>query len=108
VHYHPLIVSQNLTYRIPLGKLEHQVTKAKSSAPQTSIRAMRKPFWFERFLWFLTSEGVLVLAGRDVGFLKFLKNISPVLCDVLNSKNYVLGFHGMVCVVICVCAKLRS
>ncbi|MCI4344440.1 MAG: NFACT RNA binding domain-containing protein, partial [Thermoplasmata archaeon] len=27
----------------------------------------RKPFWFERFRWFLSSEGFLVLGGRDAG-----------------------------------------
>lgn len=27
--------------------------------------AARKPFWFERFHWFITSENVLVLSGRD-------------------------------------------
>ena len=27
--------------------------------------ATRKPFWFERFHWFVTSENVLVVAGRD-------------------------------------------
>ena len=25
----------------------------------------RKPFWFERFYWFITSENYLVLSGRD-------------------------------------------
>ena len=27
--------------------------------------APRKPLWFERFHWFITSENVLVVAGRD-------------------------------------------
>lgn len=27
--------------------------------------APRKPHWFERFHWFVTSENVLVLSGRD-------------------------------------------
>lgn len=27
--------------------------------------APRKPYWFERFNWFVTSENVLVLSGRD-------------------------------------------
>ena len=27
--------------------------------------APRKPFWFERFHWFVTSENLLVVAGRD-------------------------------------------
>ena len=26
---------------------------------------VRKPFWFEKFLWFISSENYMVLAGRD-------------------------------------------
>ncbi|KAH9253387.1 hypothetical protein BASA81_008738 [Batrachochytrium salamandrivorans] len=40
-------------------------TKKKAEKSQSSIRQVRKPFWFEKFHWFLTSEGVLVLGGRD-------------------------------------------
>lgn len=25
----------------------------------------RKQFWFEKFYWFISSEGVLVISGRD-------------------------------------------
>lgn len=25
----------------------------------------RKPYWFERFHWFVSSENLLVLSGRD-------------------------------------------
>ena len=39
-------------------------TKSRG-APQGIILA-RKPMWFERFHWFLTSEGILVLGGRDM------------------------------------------
>ena len=28
-------------------------------------QALRKPLWFEKFYWFLTSENYLVLSGRD-------------------------------------------
>jgi len=28
-------------------------------------RVRRKRFWFERFRWFISSEGILVIAGRD-------------------------------------------
>jgi len=31
-----------------------------------AIRKRRKLKWFERFRWFISSEGVLVIAGRDV------------------------------------------
>ena len=27
--------------------------------------ALRKPFWFEKFCWFVTSDNLLVVSGRD-------------------------------------------
>ncbi len=30
-----------------------------------AAQALRKPLWFEKFNWFLTSENFLVLSGRD-------------------------------------------
>ena len=30
-----------------------------------AVQQMRKPAWFEKFYWFLTSENYLVVAGRD-------------------------------------------
>lgn len=36
---------------------------AASSAAK--IQQLRKVHWFEKFLWFVTTEGYLVLAGRD-------------------------------------------
>jgi predicted ribosome quality control (RQC) complex YloA/Tae2 family protein len=31
-----------------------------------TINRMRKPFWFEKFLWFISSDGYMVIAGRDM------------------------------------------
>ncbi|KAF9434513.1 hypothetical protein BGZ76_007890 [Entomortierella beljakovae] len=31
----------------------------------TTIQRARKPYWFEKFMWFITSENYLVIAGRD-------------------------------------------
>ncbi|TSW08327.1 Nuclear export mediator factor NEMF [Bagarius yarrelli] len=31
----------------------------------TTIQKARKTFWFEKFLWFISSENYLVIAGRD-------------------------------------------
>lgn len=31
-----------------------------------TINRMRKPMWFEKFLWFISSENYLILAGRDM------------------------------------------
>lgn len=41
---------------------------AKQIAAASSVRAIRvarKPLWFERFLWCITSEGLVVVAGRN-------------------------------------------
>lgn len=37
----------------------------KEVAAITNINKARKVFWFEKFLWFISSENYLVLAGRD-------------------------------------------
>lgn len=34
------------------------------STPSAAVRA-RKPHWFERYRWFITSEGAIVIGGRD-------------------------------------------
>jgi predicted ribosome quality control (RQC) complex YloA/Tae2 family protein len=32
---------------------------------QRGLRSMRKKHWFEKFNWFISSEGYLVLSGSD-------------------------------------------
>ncbi|KAG0225379.1 hypothetical protein BGW42_004465 [Actinomortierella wolfii] len=32
----------------------------------TTIQRIRKPYWFEKFMWFITSENYLVIAGREM------------------------------------------
>jgi predicted ribosome quality control (RQC) complex YloA/Tae2 family protein len=41
------------------------VATTASSAVAGSSSGRRKTHWFEKFRWFLTSEGVLVIGGRD-------------------------------------------
>ena len=31
-----------------------------------SITKARKPYWFEKFYWFISSENYLVIGGRDM------------------------------------------
>lgn len=40
-------------------------TKELSTEIRPQIRKIRKTFWFERFYWFVTSDGYLVLGGHD-------------------------------------------
>ncbi|KAJ2359320.1 hypothetical protein IWW50_000044 [Coemansia erecta] len=42
-------------------KADLKATKITATVSQT-----RKPFWFEKFAWFLSSDGYLVLAGHDM------------------------------------------
>ncbi|XP_078672293.1 ribosome quality control complex subunit NEMF-like isoform X3 [Branchiostoma floridae x Branchiostoma belcheri] len=37
----------------------------KEVSTVTKINKARKTYWFEKFLWFITSENYLVIAGRD-------------------------------------------
>ncbi|KAI9098744.1 hypothetical protein DFS34DRAFT_649448 [Phlyctochytrium arcticum] len=44
-------------------KIEQEMKSTQKSAPV--ITKMRSPFWFEKFLWFISSENYLVVGGRD-------------------------------------------
>ena len=41
--------------------------KAATQAVPAGIVKMRKAYWFEKFLWFISSENYLVIGGRDAG-----------------------------------------
>ncbi|GJJ79047.1 hypothetical protein EMPS_11406 [Entomortierella parvispora] len=43
-------------------KIRQQLQEVKIT---TTIQRARKPYWFEKFMWFITSENYLVIAGRD-------------------------------------------
>ncbi|KAI8326063.1 DUF814-domain-containing protein, partial [Martensiomyces pterosporus] len=38
----------------------------KATKITSSVSQLRKPFWFEKFSWFISSDGYLVVAGRDM------------------------------------------
>ncbi|CAG2165658.1 unnamed protein product [Oppiella nova] len=45
---------------------EHKALKTlKEVAVKTSITKARKVLWFEKFLWFISSDNYIVIAGRD-------------------------------------------
>ncbi|XP_065832835.1 ribosome quality control complex subunit NEMF-like isoform X2 [Oscarella lobularis] len=44
----------------------------KEVAVATSIQKVRKTYWFEKFLWFVSSENFLVVAGRDAQQNEFI------------------------------------
>ena len=49
--------------RAELAKLEKGIAKVK--AEMAGKAQPTKQFWFERYKWFITSGGRLVIAGRD-------------------------------------------
>ncbi|GJQ11321.1 hypothetical protein GpartN1_g3112.t1 [Galdieria partita] len=48
-------------------KASKQVERSqqRSLKPAVAIREIRKPAWFEKFDWFISSENFLVIAGKD-------------------------------------------
>eukprot|EP00892_Ulva_mutabilis_P008831 jgi/Ulvmu1/631/UM010_0001.1 len=48
--------------RAAAARTEAQLSTASTTA---KIQLLRKTHWFEKFLWFVTTEGYLVLSGRD-------------------------------------------
>ncbi|KAI8382378.1 fibronectin-binding protein A N-terminus-domain-containing protein [Blakeslea trispora] len=44
-------------------KIRQDLKETKVTA---TINKIRKPFWFEKFLWFISTDGHLVIAGRDM------------------------------------------
>ncbi len=47
------------------GELENLLVAEAAEVPAPTVRRRRKPKWFERFRWFISSDGLLVIAGRD-------------------------------------------
>jgi predicted ribosome quality control (RQC) complex YloA/Tae2 family protein len=46
-------------------ELENLLAAGAVEVPQPAVRRRRKMKWFERFRWFISSDGLLVIAGRD-------------------------------------------
>ncbi|KAJ1983292.1 hypothetical protein H4R34_001376 [Dimargaris verticillata] len=73
----------------------------KETRVTASINKMRKPYWFERFQWFVSSEGYLVLAGRDMQqnellVQKYLKKHDIyVHADMHGAASVIIKNHGI-------------
>ncbi|BFZ57941.1 hypothetical protein PYCC9005_004997 [Savitreella phatthalungensis] len=46
-------------------KVEHDLKKGLKTSERALMKPVRKQLWFEKFLWFISSEGYLVLGGHD-------------------------------------------
>jgi len=80
-----------------LHKLEVAAVPTGSSArPTTTTPSRHRPRWFERYRWFLSSEGGLVIGGRDAS-----SNDSIVQRHLKEGDRYVhADLHGAASVVV--------
>jgi len=46
-------------------ELQELIEKSEFKIPPLKVRKVRKLKWFEKFKWFISSDGFLVIAGRD-------------------------------------------
>ena len=82
------------------AKLKQDLTKYNDTIERSRhLAKVRKRFWFEKFYWFLTSEGFLVIAGRDATqneaiYKKYLKTRDVyVHADIHGAATVVVKNH---------------
>ncbi|KAK5946003.1 hypothetical protein PMZ80_000142 [Knufia obscura] len=76
-------------------KTQTDLKKALKSETQT-LRATRKAFWFEKFLYFISSDGYLVLGGKDAQQNEILYRRYLKKGDIFVHAD----LHGASCVII--------
>jgi predicted ribosome quality control (RQC) complex YloA/Tae2 family protein len=53
--------------KVAMKRAERKVrSDLKEVKLKASIQKLRSPYWFEKFNWFITSEGFIVVSGRDM------------------------------------------
>ncbi|KAI3649011.1 hypothetical protein MP228_006865 [Amoeboaphelidium protococcarum] len=57
------VIAAEKVVKLTEKKVQKELQKKVQVA--ASITRMRKPFWFEKFNWFITTENYLVLGGKD-------------------------------------------
>ncbi|CAG8485631.1 4905_t:CDS:10 [Diversispora eburnea] len=57
------LASAEKAFKSAEQKIKQDLKETKITA---SINRIRKPFWFEKFIWFISSENYLVIAGHDM------------------------------------------
>lgn len=58
----------DVAYKSAEKKIKRDLQKAleKNAQNTQQMHVIREPLWFEKFYWFITSDGFLCLGGRDV------------------------------------------
>ncbi|KAI8884094.1 hypothetical protein K501DRAFT_294252 [Backusella circina FSU 941] len=87
------IVASSKALKSAERKIRQDLKETKITA---TINKIRKPFWFEKFLWFISTEGHLIIAGRDMQ-----QNEMLVKRYLLKDDVYVhADLHGAASVVV--------
>lgn len=83
------------------AKLKSEAKLDRKQRPQNLI-SKRKPFWFEKFNWFISSDGFLVISGRDMHQNEHIvKNIlrkgdAYLHADVIGASSVIVkAFHSI-------------
>ena len=81
---------------IKKSEAELEEIKKKEKKKEKKKKLRRKKFWFEKYRWFITSEGIIVIAGRDA------KTNEEVVKKHLGDKDLYMhaDIHGAPSVVI--------
>jgi predicted ribosome quality control (RQC) complex YloA/Tae2 family protein len=77
VNQEKTVAAADKAYKLAEKKIDQELKNATQAVP-VGIMKMRKPFWFEKFLWFISSENFLVVGGRDASqneVLRFLVSL---------------------------------
>ncbi|KAJ3211846.1 hypothetical protein HDU67_004227 [Dinochytrium kinnereticum] len=77
-------------------KIKADLDAAKSTI--STIRTARKPYWFEKFNWFISSENFLILFGRDAIQTEVLLRRHLKENDVIVSND---AEHAPLCIIKC-------
>jgi len=71
-------------------------SQQRSLKPAVAIREIRKPAWFEKFDWFISSENFLIIAGKDAQQNELVVKRYMRACDVYVHAD----IHGASSVVV--------
>jgi predicted ribosome quality control (RQC) complex YloA/Tae2 family protein len=89
-----------LAIKVAEQKLRSDLSKFDDSIERDRhLAKVRRRFWFEKFYWFITSEGFLVIAGRDATqneaiYRKYLKSRDVyVHADIHGAATVVVKNH---------------
>jgi len=86
--------------KVTLGKIEELKKLQKIDRQELIIGIIRKKEWYEKFRWFISSGGFLVIAGRDAGqnekiVRRYLEDEDVFLhADIYGAPVVVIKTHG--------------